>query len=195
MSETLKIYFAGDLFDHKDLIGNALLASYIDKLSDGNYKCILPQDFEVADGRAKDIRDNDLKQVLECDLALFNFDGAELDSGTVVEYMYAKFLDKPSVIIRTDFRASGDQEDGDPWNLMCSFYPRTKVIKLNAMAEFHRVNSESLDDKITQIYTRLATQIINAFDEVIKQESLFDKSGIDPKIINKWATIFPGFKS
>ena len=29
------IYFAGALFDHKELIGNAILASYINEISDG----------------------------------------------------------------------------------------------------------------------------------------------------------------
>ncbi len=36
------IYFAGELFDHKHLIGNALLASHIESLSGGRYRCVLP---------------------------------------------------------------------------------------------------------------------------------------------------------
>ena len=77
-----------------------------------------------------DIRNQDLKQVMACDLALFNFDGTDLDSGTVVEFMMAKVLDIPSVLLRSDFRASGDQErEGDDWNLMCSFYPRSKKVQ------------------------------------------------------------------
>ncbi|HAE34107.1 MAG TPA: hypothetical protein DCF86_09670, partial [Dehalococcoidia bacterium] len=103
------IYFAGALFDHKELIGNAILASYINEISDGKYRCILPQDLEQSTNRAVDIRNQDLSYVLACDLAIFNFDGAELDSGTVVEFLYAKTLDIPSVIIRSDFRGSGDQ--------------------------------------------------------------------------------------
>lgn len=190
--ESLSIYFAGELFDHKDLVGNLLLASHIDKQSEGRYRCVLPQDLEVASSRAKDIRDNDLKQVLNCDLALFNFDGTELDSGTVVEYMYAKFLDKPAVIIRTDFRASGDQENGEPWNLMCSFYPRTKVIRLNSMAEYHKAKLYDVDEVIGQVYTSMAQKIIAAFDEVRREESLFEKSGVDPAVIRKWGELFPG---
>ena len=31
-------------------------------------------------------------------------------------------------------RAAGDQERGDPWNLMCSGYPRTRIVSLNAMS-------------------------------------------------------------
>jgi len=43
MSDGLVIYFGGDLFDHKDLIGNAILASYMEKVSGGKYHCYLPQ--------------------------------------------------------------------------------------------------------------------------------------------------------
>ena len=54
-----------------------------------------------------------------------------LDSGTVVEFVYAKLLDIPAVILRTDFRGGGDQDtDGDAWNLMVSFYPRTRNVTL-----------------------------------------------------------------
>ena len=41
-----KIYFAGDLFDHKHIAGNFLLAKTIESLSDGLYECVLPQDWE-----------------------------------------------------------------------------------------------------------------------------------------------------
>ena len=46
------IYFAGELFDHKHLIGNALLAAHIERLSNGRYRCVLPQDLEQTDSRA-----------------------------------------------------------------------------------------------------------------------------------------------
>ncbi len=94
-----RIYFAGELFDHKHLAGNALLAAAIEA-AEPNYECVLPQLMEQPEMRAESIRNHDLLQVLSCDLALFNFDGTELDSGTVVEFMYAKFLDKPCVILR-----------------------------------------------------------------------------------------------
>ena len=51
MSNPFTIYFAGDLFDHKHLIGNAILASYIETRSEGQYKCIVPQDLEQPVGR------------------------------------------------------------------------------------------------------------------------------------------------
>ena len=81
---------------------------------------------------AQDIRDQDIVTLIGCDLALFNFDGPELDSGTVTEFMFAKFADIPSLLLRTDFRRAGDQGE-DPWNLMLSFYPRTRTLCLNSM--------------------------------------------------------------
>ena len=122
-------YFAGELFSQKHLIGNALLADSILEASKEKFVPILPQDLEFRSVHPKAIRDQDILSLLQCDLALFNFDGPELDSGTVVEFMFAKFADIPSVILRTDFREGGDQDGGgDPWNLMCSFYPRTKTV-------------------------------------------------------------------
>jgi hypothetical protein len=73
---------------------------------------------------------------VSCDVGVFHFDGPELDSGTVVEYMLAKMLDIPSVIVRSDFRAGGDSSD--PWNLMLSGFPRTEVIILDAMRLYQK---------------------------------------------------------
>ena len=129
MNETFSIYFAGDLFNHKDLIGNLLLSDAIEKNSSGRYICVVPQHLEQSTDRSIDIRNNDLSEIVKADLILLNFDGTELDSGTVIEFLFAKALDIPAVILRSDFRAAGDQERGDPWNLMCSGYPRTRIIR------------------------------------------------------------------
>lgn len=126
------VYFASELFNLKHLIGNAYLAEAIFEKSHGKYLCILPQNLEHRRTTAQNIRDADIRALLSCDLALFNYDGTELDSGTVVEFMLAKFADIPSVILRSDFRHAGDQI-GDPWNLMSSFYPRTTTVVLNSM--------------------------------------------------------------
>lgn len=195
MNETLSIYLAGELFDHKDLTGNALLASYIEKESSGKYRCVLPQDMEQASERLVDIRNQDLYYVMNCDLALFNFDGTELDSGTVVEFMFAKFLDIPSVIIRSDFRSGGDQlREGDDWNLMCSFYPRTHVLKLNAMQLYHqsRQQSEDLSGSTEQYYKALASRVIEGFDKVVLQKPLSKGERGDIERIYQWALDFPG---
>ena len=127
----MKVYFAGSLFTHKDLAGNAMLADEIGRVSGGKFECLLPQNIEHRSSSPKEIRDADISALLSCDLALFNYDGCELDSGTVVEFMFAKFADIPSVLLRTDFRAGGDSGE-NPWNLMTSYYPRTETLVLDA---------------------------------------------------------------
>ncbi len=194
MSDALSIYFAGDLFDHKDLIGNALLASHIEQESSGRYKCLLPQDFEQGSNRKEHIRDQDLKMVMEADLGLFNFDGADLDSGTVVEFIVAKQLDIPSVILRSDFRNAGDQDTkGDKWNLMCSFYPRTEIVSINGMEWYQqaRTGPLSVEETIKALYTRLALQLITAFDKARSDTPLATEPDFMKKLY-QWAVTFPG---
>src|SRR5210317_1787985 len=120
MNYQFAIYFAGSLFNHKDLTGNALLAEHIEKASGSKYLCCLPQNVEQHQTSALDIRNQDIVKLIECDLGLFNFDGTELDAGVVVEFMLAKFLDIPTVIMRSDFRTCGEGEiGGENWNFMC----------------------------------------------------------------------------
>lgn len=189
------VYFAGELFDHKHLIGNAILAEAIERHSDGRYTCAVPQHLEQATGRAVDIRNQDLNQVMACDLGLFNFDGTDLDSGTVVEFMVAKFLDIPSVILRSDFRSSGDQDkDGDAWNLMCSFYPRVRVLGFNAMSWYQeaRDGASNVTDCSDRLYARLAHAVIEQLDAVRAEPPAaeFDEERI--RELYEWATRFPG---
>ena len=132
-----KVYFAGELFSLKHILGNAAFAAELHTVSEGKYTAVLPQDLEQRETTPESIRNQDLKALIESDLAIFNFDGDEIDSGTVLEYAFAKFCDIPSVVVRTDFRAQGDQID-EPWNLMLSFYPRTKVIIADAMAIYQK---------------------------------------------------------
>jgi nucleoside 2-deoxyribosyltransferase len=195
MAQPLNIYFAGDIFDHKDLVGNALLARYIEQASDGRYKCVLPQNLEQSSNRAVNIRNQDLLQVIQCDLALFNFDGDDLDSGTVVEFMLAKMLDIPALILRSDFRSAGDQnKDGDDWNLMCSFFPRARNFQFNAMAWFQANHSQGSDilDSMNDLYTLLSEQITRALDEVCGEPSLFGGDIERARTLYDWARRFPG---
>ncbi|KAI7156592.1 hypothetical protein KC349_g6186 [Hortaea werneckii] len=145
-------YHAGPLFSIADLHTNTLLASAIARHSHGKFHPILPQDLEQrGDVTPHGIRDKDLRALLNCDLALFTYDGAELDSGTVVEFMMAKFADVPAVILRSDFRGGGDQQHpqqqqdgaGQPWNLMSSFWPRTEAVVIDAMLEYKRALASS----------------------------------------------------
>ena len=122
------VYFGGELFSLKHLVGNAWLAEAIYEKSHGRFRCVLPQDFAELRGRScRAIRDYNLRALVACDLALFNFDGSDLDSGTVVEFMCAKFGDIPSILLRTDIRNAGDHRD-EPWTLMASFFPRTTTV-------------------------------------------------------------------
>ena len=189
------IYFAGELFDHKHLLGNALLAAHIERLSNGRYRCVLPQDLEQTGSRAVDIRNQDLIGVATCDLALFNFDGSDLDSGTVVEFVYAKLLDIPAVILRTDFRGGGDQDtDGDAWNLMASFYPRTRNVTLNAMAWYQEARQQSgtAEDTGARYCDRIAGEVIEALDAVRAEAPQLGAAPHSVEHLYRWALRFPG---
>ena len=202
MVDTRKVYFAGELFSLKDLIGNAVLAAAINEESEGRYSCVLPQALEQRETTAKSIRDQDIKTLMQCDVGLFNFDGTEIDSGTVVEYMIAKFLDIPSVIVRSDFRLGGDS-GGDPWNLMMSFYPRTKVILTDGMGDYQSELSdrEALRDDlketakksieaVTAAVNALALRVISSFDEVVHEVPLLPKQSRNQ--VYGWAQLMPG---
>src|SRR6266478_5906322 len=90
------------------------------------------------------IRDQDLETLIDCDIAIFNFDGTEVDSGTVVEFMVAKFADIPSLLLRTDFRKGGDQGE-HPWNLMMSYYPRTRTCLLDSIGLYQEARAQGAD--------------------------------------------------
>lgn len=188
------VYFAGELFSSKHLVGNAALADAIAKASNRNFICVLPQALEERNLCAHDIRDQDIVTLIGCDLAIFNFDGPELDSGTVAEFFFAKFADIPSLLLRTDFRRSGDQGD-DPWNLMISFYPRTQSLCLNSMELYKK--SLSLGMSPGQAGQSLVEQVAR---EAIKGLELLSQS--PPTISNeltepvfRWISKMPGFNS
>jgi nucleoside 2-deoxyribosyltransferase len=188
------VYFAGELFSSKHLVGNAALADAIANVSNLNFRCVLPQTLEDRDMCAQEIRDKDIVTLIGCDLALFNFDGPELDSGTVTEFMFAKFADIPSLLLRTDFRRGGDQGD-DPWNLMMSFYPRTRTLCLNSMEIYKKaLNMGMLPVRAGQ---RLVEQVAEA---AVKELEIL--SQLAPAIPNeltepvfRWISKLPGFNS
>lgn len=201
------VYFAGELFSAKHLIGNAYLAEAIHAASHGRYLCRLPQDFELRGTHPQLIRDKDLRGLLDCDLALFNFDGPELDSGTVVEFMFAKFADIPAVILRTDFRSAGDQPGGDPWNLMASFYPRTVSVPVNSIALYKKAHATArrapLDDLIRlagqhssataqRMCEQIAAIAVRGLDRVARQEPAMPKHLREE--VYAWLSRMPGFR-
>ena len=195
MDDSLRVYFAGDLFNHKDLVGNLLLAEAIGEKSDGRFQCVLPQNMEQTTGRSIDIRNQDLLEVMRADLLLLNFDGTELDSGTVVEFIYAKSLDIPCVILRSDFRSGGDEEiGGNPWNLMCSGYPRTEVMTLNGMAWYQESyrSTDSTNAALDQLYQKLAVEVIARMEEVLKSPPLLPEDPAKAREIYRWGLNYPG---
>lgn len=170
-SRPYSVYFAGELFDIKHLAGNAILAESIFAQSKDKYQCHLPQDFEMRGLNPHVIRDQDIEALFESDLAVFNFDGTELDSGTVVEFMLAKFADIPSVLLRSDLRAAGDQGSAkkDPWNLMASFYPRTEVVRTLSLIDYRVLQQKTLK-KNPSVATRLSGQHASKTAEAVGRE-------------------------
>ena len=195
MTDQFTIYFGGSLFNHKDLTGNALLAEYIEKCSENRYQCCLPQNVEQHQTTALAIRNQDLVKIIECDMGLFNFDGTELDAGVVVEYMLAKFLDIPTVIVRSDFRTCGEKEiGGEDWNFMCSFYPRTRVVQLNAIQSYQDAveRSQNLEQTLDNYYSGIANLIIESLDTVRTERPLNEGDWERIKALYEWALKFPG---
>lgn len=158
------VYFAGDLFDQKHITGNLFLAQGMETLSRGRFKFILPQNSEGVLSSASEIRNRDITYIIQSDLVLFNFDGVDLDSGTVVEFMIAKMLDIPVVLLRTDCR-NGGYLFGDDWNLMASGYPRSVVVNYPALTMYQQLGIEEMHKTIVQA-------IIDAFAEVVSINSL-----------------------
>ena len=195
MNHQFTIYFGGSLFNHKDLAGNALLAEHIEKGSGNKYRCCLPQNVEQHQTTALDIRNKDIAKLIECDLGLFNFDGTELDAGVVVEFMLAKFLDIPAVILRSDFRTCGEKEiGGEDWNFMCSFYPRTRIVQFNAMLSYQEAveESQSLNEIFDIYYSRIARLIVESLDSVRTEEPLLKGDQKRLETLYQWALTFPG---
>jgi nucleoside 2-deoxyribosyltransferase len=188
----LKYFHSGALFNLKELAGNAMMARAILHESKGRYRAVLPQDLEIDPTKKSAIRDADLMALLNADVALFHFDGPELDSGTVVEFIVAKFADIPSVLLRTDFRRAGDAH-ADAWNLMLSDYPRTKQVIVHAMELYHQQkNAEAALENAAELATQeTARRVIAAFDEVTRMPAVLPEKLRDA--VYQWLALFPGF--
>ncbi len=168
------IYFAGGLFDHKELIGNQLLANAVLRAAGGRYNILLPQNHESPepDADAIGIRDMNYRNLFQCDMFLGNFDGLELDSGTVAEFCTAKMLDMPALLLRTDFRGGGERTTSpDAWNLMLSGYPRTLSCHLNSAALW----AEAKQDPCT-FYEMMAKEIVAYLDRLAAMPPLLTES-------------------
>lgn len=200
------VFLGGELFSLKHLIGNAWLAEAIYEKSHGKFRCLLPQDFVGLRGRsARSIRDYNLRALVACDLGLFNFDGSDLDSGTVVEFMCAKFADMPTVLLRTDVRNAGDYRD-DPWNLMASYFPRTTNVIVPSLFEYRGAlqrRHPRLDDALRLagqhssvaaqlVCEQVAAQCVRAFDRLLASEPTMPKHLREEAY--QWLALMPGLR-
>lgn len=185
--ETVSVYFAGALFKAHDLTGNSHIGAAVENLSEGYFKMLLPQSFEPRSFAPKVIRDEDIKNVLKADAVVVQFDGTEVDSGTTVEYMIAKMADIPVVILRSDIRNGGDQGDGDPWNIMLSFFPRVVVKLVDSLSVYKEAlkKAKGNESQITQTHelaackeltNRVAKEVIDGLKKVLIQAPLMDRS-------------------
>lgn len=201
---TYTVYFAGELFNAKHLVGNAYLAEAIYEKSHGRFQCVMPQDFDTVGRTARSVRDMDLRALLDCDLALFNYDGTELDSGTVVEFMFAKFADIPSVILRTDVRKGGGDHLSQPWTIMTSFYPRTATVMAPILPDYRTASLKSqrlpLTTRLAAQYStaaaqvvcdRVAASVVKALERVVRTEPVMPKH-LRVEVYN-WLAIMPNF--
>jgi hypothetical protein len=198
------VYFAGEFFSLKQLIGNAYLAEAIYEKSHGRYLCQLPQDIKNPSTTARSVRDQDVRALLACDLALFNFDGVELDGATIVEFMFAKFADIPSVILRSDLRTL--RKGSGPWNLMASYYPRTLNVVLNGLRAYKAImrrRRRRLDENIRlagqhssadaqRMCDEIAGACVRALDRVRTLEPVMPKY-VREEVYN-WLSIMPGLR-
>lgn len=132
------VYFAGGLFTQGELVTNILIKEAVWRLSSGKFQFHLPQsrELQVLDRPDVDahIKNVDLMEVMKADILLARFDGTDLDSGTVVEFVMAKSLGKPAVILRSDFRGLNGTGRTDPYNLMLKNWPRTVDVHLDSFA-------------------------------------------------------------
>lgn len=184
-----QIYMAGDLFNYKSLAGNQYLAEAIETVSSGRFKALLPQSIEMPSNRAQDIRNADYAALISCDLLIAQFDGTELDSGTVAEFMVAKQLDIPTVLFRSDFRKSGDQEiGGDAWNLMLSHFPRTEALAINAMAVYHETET------LIHYFNTLAERLVEKLESVLAEKRLLAISASEQLEYHKQSLLRLGMK-
>lgn len=129
VNQPYQVYTAGGMFSIHELAMNVVIKEAVWRLSEGKFELILPQSKTsqemTGSDLSADIRNFDLQAIMRADMVLAQFDGLELDAGTVVEFMMAKLLGKPAVILRCDsHRMSGKALD-DPYNLMVKHWPRT----------------------------------------------------------------------
>ena len=134
------VYVAGGLFTQHELATNVFIKDSVWRQSKGRFELVLPQSKELRELDRPDIaayiRNVDLAYIVRSDLIIARFDGLELDAGTVCEFMLAKFLGKPTVILRSDSRGFGGKTLDEPYNLMVKNWPRTAEVHYDSLIKF-----------------------------------------------------------
>ncbi len=201
---SLSVFFGGELFNLKHIIGNAYLAEAIYEKSHGRYLCALPQDFDPRGTAARTIRDHHIRVLMGSDLALFSFDGPDLDSGTVAEFMLAKFADIPSVILRSDRRGAADRSP--QWNPMANYFPRTIILTLDGLASYKailRKRQRRIDEVMRlagqhssadaqRMCDEVAAFVVRALDRVREIEPVMPRH-LREEVYN-WIPMMPGLR-
>jgi len=200
----LTVYFSGEMYCLNHLIGNAYLAEAIYEKSHGRYLCALPQNLEPTGRRPRAIRDQGIKTLVGCDLALFIFEGPAVDAAIAIEFMFAKFADIPSAILRSDLRKSGDGKD--PWTLMASYFPRTVNVILDSLESYKAIlkrRRRKLDEILRlagqhgsadaqRMCDAIAAACVRAFDRAREMEPVMPKH-LREEVYN-WLSLMPGLR-
>lgn len=172
------IYSAGGLFTQDELATNVLLKEAVWRLSNGKFQLFLPQSREVQELKRPDIeahiRNTDLLEVMKADMLLCRFDGPELDSGTVMEYAMAKFLGKPAVLLRCDFRQVVFIGTCGPYNSMVKNWPRTVEIQVHSFQIWGELLSKERhefdnDDTLKDLMKCELSTLQASVDEIAEQ--------------------------
>ena len=190
-TENYVAYLAGGLFTQYDLAANVRLKESVWRLSKGKFELDLPQSKELRQLEHEDlaayIRNADLLRLVEADILVARFDGQELDTGALVEFMIAKMLGKPAVILRSDSRHSNSNGLDEPYNLMVKNWPRTIELQVDSFGDYLQMIAESrettrdidssqllLEAELSAAqkgFDNMATRLIEALNAVLKMNS------------------------
>lgn len=198
--KTYTIYFGGEMFDVKHLIGNAALAEAIYAFSEGRYIPVLPQNFKKKEANTHAIRDHALQALTSCDVCLFHYEGAEMPSDTLVQYLFAKFADIPTLLLHTN---SKERSHG----LMSSHFPRTKTVQMDGSSMYQEI-LQSLggapDHSLAQVLEegrslessrllleKTAHLVIQSLDDLVKIAPILPK--MLSEAVYQWLALMPGY--
>ena len=184
-------YLAGGLFTQYDLASNVHLKAAVWRLSSGKFELDLPQSKELRQLEREDlaayIRNADILRLVEADILIARFDGQELDTGALVEFMIARMLGKPTVILRSDSRHADSSGLDEPYNLMVKNWPRTIELQVDSFNDYIQMITEARetnqDSASSQLFLEaelsaaqkgfdsLATRLIGAMNAVLQLDS------------------------